>query len=77
MHRLTRRRHLRFPLYGSVQDIPFSTISAIHSASWTEFLLFHKDLRVLRRRTIWAIASSPLIFFHTGSPMLRVKIKID
>ena len=29
---------------SSVQDIPFSTSSAIYSAYWIEFLLFHKDL---------------------------------
>ena len=30
---------------SSVQDFPFSTSSAIYSASWIDFLLFHKDLR--------------------------------
>ena len=30
---------------SSLQDMPFSTSSAIYSACWIEFLVFHKDLR--------------------------------
>ena len=48
---------------SSVQDIPFSPRSAIYSAWWNEFFLFHKDLR--------ASAASHYLSTRLPSPSIR------